>query len=220
MLPGAASAFKTETVLRAMQPRRSVFVAPTAEIQLTFLLEAYQLRTPQLSEEFEAASRPVLRRMAKKHGIGLPDDVQEEVVQEVFLALANPSLVRFDPARGTVNQYLLGRVLNAVKTVQVSQGLRRTGSDFESEPQREFVTVDGLEFPASGGIQLGAMHARELVKRMFSGLGAELQQACFRVWADEEPQARVALDLGMSRFALARKLAGVKAMCAPYAALA
>jgi len=82
------------------------------------------------------------------------------------------------------------------------------------------VTVDGLEFPASGGIQLGAMHARELVKRMFSGLGAELQQACFRVWADEEPQARVALDLGMSRFALARKLAGVKAMCAPYAALA
>jgi hypothetical protein len=64
------------------------------------------------------------------------------------------------------------------------------------------------------------MHARYLLTKIFSGVGAELQRACFRVWVDHEPQAAVAIDLGMSRFALARKLAGVKVMAAQHAALA
>jgi hypothetical protein len=57
---------------------------------------------------------------------------------------------------------------------------------------------------------LAAIHARQLVKRIFAGVDAEVEQACLRVWAEREPQAAVAADLGMSRFALARKMAAVK----------
>lgn len=192
---------------------------PISEIELAFLLEAFQLPEPQLSEEFYAVAKPVLSRMAQKHGYGLPEDLLEEVVQEAFLALRNPAHVSFDAERGTAQQYLLGRVLNAVKTVQVAYGMRRTGSDFESEPQREFVPIDDLELPASGGINVNAMHADQLVDRIFSGVEDELRSACFRVWVDDEPQSSVADDLGVSRFALARKLAGLKTTSARYAAL-
>src|SRR4051812_290688 len=107
----------------------------TAEPELAFLLEAYQLRNHNIAEEFDAVARPLLRRLARKHGCGLPQDAIEEVVQEVFLTLANPMIVRFDSARGTSIQYLMGRLLNALKSVQSAHGLRRTGSDFVVEPQ-------------------------------------------------------------------------------------
>jgi len=158
--------------------------------------------------------------MARRHGYGLPNGVLEEVVQEAFLALVNPSLAPFSRTggRGTARQYLLGRLLNAVKTVQVREGLRRTGSDFEAEAQRQFVPLEDAVVPPAFGASLSAIHARHLVSRMFAGLGADVAQACRRVWAEGEPLAAVALDLGMSRIALARKLSAVKKVCAEFAA--
>ena len=48
----------------------------------------------------------------------------EEVVQETCARLLQPGLVRFDATRGTVQQYLIGFVLNAVNRVQHSCGSR------------------------------------------------------------------------------------------------
>ncbi len=192
----------------------------TAEPELAFLLEGYQLRDPDLAEKFDAAARPLLRRMAKKRGWGLAKDVIEEVVQEVFLALVNPAAVRFDPKRGTVRQYLMGRLLNAVKTVQIANGLRRAGSDFEEEGQREFVPLDDATMPSANVIPFAAINARQLVGKMFAGAGGDFREACLRVWGEGESQAAVADEMGLSRFAFARKLAGIKAVSVQYASCA
>jgi hypothetical protein len=189
-----------------------------ADPELAFLLEAYRLRDPELSKTFDALARPIFRRMARKHGIGLPDDAIEEVVQEVFLGLLNPLSKAFDQSRGTVRQYLLGRVLNAVKTVQVGCGLRRAGSDFDREPQRQFLPLDDLEMGGDDPFLGEPLHARQMVRKIFSEAGADMERVCTRVWADRESQTAVASDLGISRFALARKLAAVKITSAKHAA--
>lgn len=193
---------------------------PTTEPELAFLLGAYQLRDQYLAEQFDAATRPLLRSMARKRAWGLPKDAIEEVVQEVFLALLKPGAVSFDPQRGTARQYLMGRLLNAVKSVQIANGLRRTGSDFEEEAQREFVPLDDARMPLSNVIPFAAINARQLVGKMFADAGAEFQDACLRVWGDGESQAAVAEEMGLTRFALARKLVAVKATSVQYASCA
>ena len=128
--------------------------------------------------------------------------------------------VRFDRTRGTATEYLTGRLLNALKTIQTVHGLRRLGSDFTTEAQREFVPVDDLELMSSNVIPFEAINARHLVKKMFAGMEANVFEACRRVWAEDEPRAAVAEDLGLSRFALARKLATVKALSVQFATCA
>lgn len=182
-----------------------------AEPELAFLLEAFQLRDPELSERFDKAARPILRRMAVRHGYGLPSDVLDEVVQETFFSLSNPELQRFDASRSTASQYLLGRLLNAVKTVQLEYGLRRSGSDFENEPQREFVPIGELELTLPRGIPVEAIHASHTVGKIFAGVDDAIRVACMRVYGDEECLESVAADMNMSRFALARRFSRVKA---------
>jgi hypothetical protein len=190
------------------------------ERDLDDLLEAFQLRDPLLSEEFHAVASPQLRRWAKRKGWGLPKDAIEEVVQEVFLSISNPATVRFDRTRGTAMEYLTGRLLNALKTIQTVHGLRRLGSDFAVEAQREFLQVDDPELMSSNVIPFEAINARQLLKKMFAGMDAVVFEACRRIWAEDEPQAAVAEALGMGRFALARKLATVKALSVQFAACA
>lgn len=98
---------------------------PVPDSEFAFLLDAYRQRDPLLSEKFDASVRPLLRRMARKHRGVLPYEAVSDIVQEVFLGLLNPLTAPFDAGRGTMKRYLLGRVLNAVKTVQISWGLRR-----------------------------------------------------------------------------------------------
>jgi DNA-directed RNA polymerase specialized sigma24 family protein len=184
----------------------------TAEPELAFLLEAYQLRDPELSERFDELARPIMRRMATRHGYGLPKDAIDDVVQEAFLSLSNPELLSFDTSSSTASQYLLGRVLNAVKTIQVVHGLRRSGSDFDNEPQREFVPIDDLELTSTLAVPVNAIQARHTVQKIFAGIDSGLRNACMRVLGEDESHESVAADMNMSRFALARKLSGIKTM--------
>jgi len=207
-----------EKVLRACAaPKEHAQLPDTSEIEFTFLLDAYQFGSSELSEKFDSVARPLLRGWAKQNGWGLPAYALEDVVQEVFASLANPATVRFDPVRGTVEEYLLGRLLNAVKTMQSLHGLRRTGTDFEQDSQREFVPLDDLDLRSPHGVLLSAINAREVAAKIFNGVDSNVKDACMRVWADGESQAAVAAELGMSRFALARKLARVKAGSMQYA---
>jgi DNA-directed RNA polymerase specialized sigma24 family protein len=193
---------------------------PVADPEFAFLLDAYRQRDPLLSETLDAAVRPLLRRMARKRLGLLPKDAVSDIVQEVFLGLLNPQTAPFDAARGTMKSYLLGRALNAVKTVQISWGLRRAGSDFETEPQRQFVPLQEWEPISAGALPFGQLHAREMAAKVLAGLDPQMGRACTRVWADDEPQADVALEMGISRFALARRLAAIKTASAKFAACA
>lgn len=192
----------------------------TSEPDLDSLLEAFQLGDPFLSREFDIVGRPIIWMWARRHGWGLPRDVVEEIVQEVFLAVSNPTTVRFDRRAGTATKYLLGRLLNAVKTVQTDYGLRRLGSDFTAEGQREFKPVEDADLVSPNVIPFEAINARHLVKKMLVGVEAVVIEACHRVWVEEEPLSVVAVELGMSRFALARKLAAVRALSVQFAACA
>lgn len=185
----------------------------TGEPELGSLLEAYQLLNPELSTRFEAVAGPILTRMAAKHGYGLPHGAIEDVVQETFLSLANRDLVRFDATRGTASTYLQGRLLNAVKTVQLAHGLKRTGTDFDGEAQREFVDVDdpGLNLISHRGVRFNEIQARITVQKIFKDVAPDVQEACMRVYAEGEAQTSVAADLKMNRFALARKISAVRA---------
>ena len=53
--------------------------------------------------------------------------------------------------------------------------------------------------------------------RRFLGIRGDMKEACLRVWVEGDPQSVVAEELGMSRWALARKLARVKAVSVRYA---
>ena len=192
----------------------------TGEPELGSLLAAYQLLNPELSEQFEAVAAPILRRMAKKHGYGLPKDAIDDVVQETFLSLVNPDLVAFDTSRGTASHYLQGRLMNAVKTVQVASGLRRNGSDFESEPQREFVSVDDLELVSHRGIRFEEIQARHTIRKLFKDVEPTMVEACMRVYGEGEPQTTVAADLKINRFALARKFSVIRSSALQMAAAA
>ena len=87
-------------------------------------------------------------------------------------------------------------------------GLRRTGTDFEKEPQREFVPVDDLNLKCPMGIREDAIHARHTIQKMFAGVDADVRHACLRVYGEEESQSEVAAELNISRFALARRMSG------------
>lgn len=181
-----------------------------AEPDLSSLLQAFQLPDPNIYDSFDEVVRPILRRMAAAHSYGLPKDVLDEVVQEAFLSLYNPNLQRFNLATSTANQYLLGRVLNAVKTTQISHGLRRSGSDFDNEPQREFVPLEDANLTSTMGVPLEAIQARQTVQRIFAKIDGGMQTAIMRVYGEDESQEAVAADMKISRFALGRKLSGVK----------
>ena len=148
--------------------------------------------------------------MAAKHGYGLPYDAIEYVVQETFLSLANCKLVRFDASRGTASAYLQGCLMNAVKTVQLSHGLKRTRTDFDDEDQREFVSVDDVELISARGVRFNEIQARLTVQKIFRDVPPQVQEACMRVYAEGEAQTSVAADLKMNRFALARKISAVR----------
>jgi hypothetical protein len=184
----------------------------TAEPELGFLLEAFQKHNPKLSKRFHEVARPILRRMAAKHSYGLPVDVIEDVVEETFVSLLNPKLLKFIASGATPSQYLQGRVLNAVKTTQVAYGQRRAGSDFETEPQRQYVPLeDELELVSSHGIPVEAIHAGHTLQKMFASVDSGIFNACLRVYGDDESQASVAADMNITRFALARQLMAAKA---------
>jgi DNA-directed RNA polymerase specialized sigma24 family protein len=191
-----------------------------AEPELRLLLEAYQLRNPELSERFYNVAKPILWRIAKKYGWGLPKHAIEDVVQETFLTLSNPQLLPFVATQSTARQYLSGHARNAVKTVQVQHGLRRSGSDLDKEPQREFVQIDDLELNSPRGIPVSAIQARHTLDKLFAGFSPDLREACMRVFGEDESQASVAEEVGMNRFAFARRFAGVKAIAMQMAAAA
>jgi hypothetical protein len=187
----------------------------TAEPELGFLLEDFQTPDPQLADRFNEVARSILRRIAAKRSYGLSDDVINDVVQEAFLSLLNPNLVRFDSSRGTASHYLQGRVLNAVKTTQVAYGLRRTGSDFEAEPQREYVPIDDeMPLVSTHGVDVDAILARQSLEKLFANVDRSIFDACVRVYGDDESQSAVAEEMNISRFALARQMTAANAAAA------
>ncbi len=202
MPTGAASAFKTlgfELPFAAQE----VHELPTDNIsrfEFAFLLEGFHTGDHLRSEQFYAVVRPILFRMAKKRRCGLSLDQVEDVVQETFLALLRRGVVRFDPDRGDVSEYLLGRLLNAIKAIRTQYGSTRGFS----------VPLEELKYPLLSRDTVEALDSRHLACRILEGVPNPIREACFRVLAEDEAQTVVALEMGLTRFALARKLRAIK----------
>lgn len=189
---------------------------PTEEIssfEFAFLLEGFQSEDPARSTRFDKVARPLLFRLAKRHNWGLSEDQLEEVVQEAFLCLLRKGVVRFNPQRGDVAQYLLGRLLNAVKTVRAQYGLKRAaGVGVSVELER----VENALLSKSV-VSIEAINSRQVARRILLNLEPALKEACYRVLADHEPKTVVAADLRLNRFALARRIRAVKVFALQFA---
>lgn len=83
-------------------------------------------------------SAPVARaalRAASRYGYGL--EMAEEIAGALYAAILDPNIARFDPVRGSVDQYLMGLSLNAVRAALPAKAVPIPG---------------GLAAEASGGL--------------------------------------------------------------------
>jgi hypothetical protein len=56
--------------------------------------------------------------LARRRAPELADDLQEEVVDETWTVVCCSPGLRYDPSRGSVWEFLVGLLLNAIKTVR------------------------------------------------------------------------------------------------------
>jgi len=96
---------------------------PESQERLAALLSAFQkgslsnLACEDL--EFVRLIKPVLRKFVKRFGSVLPADiVNGEVISECFVILITRELGRYDPGRGSVQQYLDGIARNAMQRIR------------------------------------------------------------------------------------------------------
>jgi len=171
-----------------------------SRFEFAFLLEGLRTGDAARSEQFYAIAHPILFRMAQKRRFGLSRDQIEDIVQETLLALLRKSVVPFDPERGDLSEYLLGRLLNARKAIRVQYG----------EMRGVTVPLEELKNPPLSKDTVSALESRHMAGRIFRGVPDRIRVACFRVLAEHEAQTVVAMDIGLTRFALARKIRAVR----------
>lgn len=181
-----------------------------SDAELGLLLHGFQARHPEQVEQFFTAVVPILRRLARRCAKNLPSDIHEEVVQETFARLLRPGLARFDATRGTVQQYLIGFVLNAMNRVQHSYGRRshvpkKDDTLPASTPQVVPLDEAPQKFQAENPER--SLHQRIAARQVFEKAPPILQIFFERVYFADEPQTQVAADLNMDRFALRRHMA-------------
>jgi len=202
MPTGAASAFKTlgfELPIAAHK-MHELPIDTITRFEFAFLLDGFLLEDELCANQFDALVRPVLFRMAKKRRFELPLDQKDDVVQETFLALFRKSVVRFDPERGVFSDYLLGRILNSLKAIRSQYDQTRV----------VVVPLDEMKNPLLSKDTVEAFDSVQIAKRILEGVPAPMREACFRVLAENEAQTVVAVEMGLTRYALARKIRAVK----------
>jgi RNA polymerase sigma factor (sigma-70 family) len=176
---------------------------PTDAISLAeFSHPLHSLRSGDraLSEEFYVKVKPMLLRMARRRGKGLSRDQIEDVTQEVFLSLLQPSTVSFDASRGDVSSYLLGRVLNAVKKLR-QQNL---------PPNTVTLGIDEFAESLLSRDTVASADSIQAARQLLRSVPPPIKEAVYRVYGHGEPKSDVAKDLGMTRFALSRRLQAIR----------
>ena len=140
----------------------------------------------------------------------------DDVLAETFLQIFNPEIVRFAASRGEPQNYFRGLVQNAARKIMAQLGARR-----RKRSPSEATAADsqqGGSAQGPGSVMYGrrahpalpspvrSAEVRDTVKFVLDQASPRVRRAlelCY--WEDWSVQ-RIAEELGMSRFALAREI--------------
>lgn len=174
-------------------------------------LSGFQAGAPHSFEQFDELLRPYLVNVARKLARDLPDDLQEEVVQQACLDLIGNSTTKFDLRRGSAKAFLFFAVCNALRTVRANycppgSPTRPKKSDDECETASSAVSIEDL------GYELGTRSverqitakcdANSLLKKASPRVAVALK----RIHYIGDTLNEVASDLNLSRFKLSREI--------------
>lgn len=167
---------------------------------------------PEANDIFVKLTEPQVLRTARCIGRDLPVDIQIEIVQQTFANLLITPASDFDPSRGTVKQFLIGKIWNAEKQVRRSYGypIRRKqpgGSNTAVGDRPRFVSleaVDTLHIPAPNLAKSfeSNFYVATVVRRVSPQLAAALRLLCY----EDKSKKDAARLSGLSRFQLHRQL--------------
>ena len=184
-------------------------------IDLDSLLLRFLQKDPLALDRLPRLITPRLKVMARKLGRGLPADISEEIVQEMFQGLMSPVRRRkFEPQRGSIWKFLLGELLNATHKVKASYrapGVRtRTPSQKDGSEDPPIPESFNEEIHRKADGELLAPEFRRVEARFDLGIllrGAPqlLIASLIGVHQDGETLKDVAQRLGVSRFWIARE---------------
>ena len=174
-------------------------------------LAGFQAGVPHSYEQFEELLRPYLANLARKLARDLPDDLQEEIVQQTCLDLIGNSTAKFELQRGSAKAFLFFAVCNALRTVRANycspgSPTRRKKSDDEHESVSSAVSIEDL------GYELGTRSAeRQITARcdansLLKKAPPRVAVALKRIHYIGDTLNEVASDLNLSRFKLSREI--------------
>lgn len=170
-------------------------------------------------EELPRVARPYLRKIARRLGTELPDDIQQEVVNQALLNLTQQKPGNYDPERGTAKTFLRFMLQNAVRQVRASyappghvtrvrrsKGAKGPIANVRAAHISPLHELNDADMPAiDGGIPAAeARHdAHALLRQAPTHVAASLE----RLYLQEHVLNDVAVDLGISRYSLSRQIA-------------
>jgi hypothetical protein len=179
------------------------------DTSLDDLMVDFQSPSPNKVDDFLEITQPQISKIARKHGNDLPRDVREEVKNETFRLLLSKGRVCFNSKRGTAWQYLHCNVLNALQLVRGAYGNRTKRIIREqSESRGPLVFVDLTQVPqAFVESAVEKIHRAALLSQVLRLAAPNVQYALSQIYLVGNDRSKVAAELGLSRFALARQIA-------------
>jgi hypothetical protein len=155
----------------------------------------------------------------------LAEDLHEEVVDETWTIICCSPGLKYDPARGSVWKFLVGRLMNAIKTIRAVY--RPVGSRTRSIPRRRSAKVAANEMPAEMSLDSGTTAQAEVINSavieksveqaerieksveavsLIEAAPADIRPALELIYQEGSGVAEAAQALGISRFTLRRRL--------------
>jgi DNA-directed RNA polymerase specialized sigma24 family protein len=184
------------------------------------LLQAFLAGDPIARNTLPRVAERYLIVIVRRLDPALPEDLRGEVVNQALLNLLRQDAGSYRPARGSAGTFLGLMVRNALRQVRAMYAppgqptRRRQRKSGVSKPEAPLVaitaqppedTVDGQEPTAPDDI--AALEIQLDVEALLQRAAADVAEGLRRVYLDEEPMQDAAEAMGMSRFALSRKLA-------------
>jgi len=190
---------------------------PTSHPDLSGLLEQFLAGDERARDQFPRAARPYLLKVARRLAPELPDEIQQEAVNQSLLNLTLQKPSNYNPIRGTAKTFLKFMLTSALRQVRASYTppgrmtrLRgRKDSKSEASVAVSYVSslddINEADMPAiDGGIT--AAEARHDVLAILRYAPAHVATTLDRVYLQEHVLNDVAAELGLSRYTLSRQV--------------
>jgi hypothetical protein len=191
---------------------------PTSHPDLNALLEQFLAGDARARDQFPRAARPYLIKFARRLARELPDEIQQEAVNQSLLNLTLQKPANYDPKRGSAKTFLRFMLTSALRQVRASytppghmtrrRGPKGSMSELPSlavPHVRSLDDLDEADMPTiDGGIT--AAEARHDVRAILRYAPAHVATTLDRVYLQEHVLNDVATELGLSRYTLSRQV--------------